>query len=119
MACSGGHDGGHGYDFCREPLRRPRGPGADLLVLHDLVSQRHDLALRLVFAPQRRDGSGPVRAVNGVGNIIKNIVVGRVLDRAGSYRVVFIGMGLLVPAAQTLLTLIGGRIERIDDETAQ
>ena len=58
-------------------------------------------------------------AVNGVGNIIKNIVVGRVLDRAGSYRAVFIGMGLLVPAAQTLLTLIGGRIERIDDETAQ
>ena len=58
--------------------------------------------------------------VNGVGNIIKNVVVGLVLDRTGSYRAGFIGMGLLVPAAQTLLTLIGGRIERLDGgETAQ
>ncbi len=59
-------------------------------------------------------------AGNGVGNLIKNAVIGYVLDKTGSYRLVLVGIGCLVPIAQTLLTIVGGRIERVDTaETAE
>ena len=51
---------------------------------------------------------------SGLGNLIMNAIVGWVLDRTGSYRAVFIGVGFLVPTAQFLVTVIGGRIERVD-----
>ena len=56
---------------------------------------------------------------NGIGGLIGNAVVGRVLDRTGSYRMVFVGVGCLVVVAQTLLTLIGGKIERLDDRESE
>ena len=55
---------------------------------------------------------------NGLGNLILNAVVGCVLDRTGNYRALFIGIGFLVPLAQTLLTLVGGPIRRVDEKAS-
>ena len=53
---------------------------------------------------------------SGMGIFIVNAVVGFVLDRTNSYRAVFIGVGFLVPISQTVLTLVGGPIRRVDGD---
>ena len=53
---------------------------------------------------------------SGTGIFLINNIVGKVLDRTGSYRAVFIGVGLLVTTSQTVLTLLGGPIRRVDSD---
>ena len=53
---------------------------------------------------------------SGTGGFIKNAVVGWVIDRTGSYKAVFIGVGLLLPIATTVQALFGGPIRRVDGE---
>ncbi len=51
---------------------------------------------------------------NGLGTLIVTALTGWVLDATGNYTIVFVGVGLLVPIAQLVLTLVGGPIYRLD-----
>ncbi len=53
---------------------------------------------------------------SGLGMFLINTIVGRVLDRTGSYKAVLIGISFLVPVSQAVLTWVGGPIRRVDGE---
>ena len=50
----------------------------------------------------------------GLGSMLIIYLVGQVLDATGNYALVFAGVGLLVPLAQLVMTLVGGPIRRLE-----
>ena len=50
----------------------------------------------------------------GLGSMVIIYFVGQVLDATGNYALVFAGVGLLVPLAQAIMTLVGGPIRRLE-----
>ena len=50
----------------------------------------------------------------GVGSMLIIYLVGQVLDATGNYALVSAGVGLLVPLAQLVMTLVGGPIRRLE-----
>lgn len=51
----------------------------------------------------------------GLGSMLIIYLVGEILDTTGNYTLVFGGVGLLVPLAQLLITLVGGPIRRLQN----
>ncbi len=51
---------------------------------------------------------------SGLGTLIVMAVIGWVVDLTRSYTLVIISVGLLTPTAQLVVTLLGGRIHRLD-----
>ncbi len=49
----------------------------------------------------------------GLGSMLIIYLVGQILDTTGNYTLVFGGVGLLVPLAQLVITLVGGPIRRL------
>ncbi len=50
----------------------------------------------------------------GLGSMLIIYLVGQVLDATGNYALVFAGVGLLVPLAQLVMTVVGGPIRRLE-----